>query len=236
MRRKPGRGRSSLLTSGEKLHTRLTRIEELQGSREQRTYVFMPRHAEMKPAAFPEGEAPQRGDLVIFFEPLHATAEEAAMSLQEFGERYRQKTDLAPVALPWKRDLGQADPPPRSDPDPELETFAEDRKAPDIRPLDPGEMREAADRLMRLGHLFSRSVTKSALGGGEVPLADEALPRAEFCSSSGGTLLIRIWRHAADSAKPRQATGRDREQWPAAFRRFLAQCSPTFTTTNDEDD
>ena len=40
-------------------------------------------------------------------------------------------------------------------------------------------------------------------------------------------------RQSAERAEPwREATARDREQWPAAFGRFLAQLSPTFATTN----
>jgi hypothetical protein len=196
----------------------------------------MPKHAEMKPAAFPEGEGPMRGDLIIAFEPLHATAEEAAMSLQEFRERCCQKADLAPVALPWKRDLGQADPPSRSYPDPELEQLAEERKAPDIRPLTDVELRDVASGLLKTGNLFSCPAARSALAGGEVPLGDESVPRTEFASSSAGTLLIRIWTQAGEVAKPREATVQDRSRWPAAFQRFLAQCSPTFSTTTATDD
>jgi hypothetical protein len=238
-RRKPGRGRSSLLTSGEKLHTRLARIEELQGHRGRRTYVFMPRHDEMKPVAFPDGEGPERGDLCIVFEPLHATAAEAAMSLQEFGERYRQKADLAPVELPWKRDLGHADPPTHRDPDPELEALAESRTEPNVRPLESHELRDATDRLLRTGNLFSSGVVRGALSGGTVPLDGDQFPCAEFATSDKGTTILRMRQSAERAERWREATDRDRGQWPAAFGRFLAQLSPTFattTTTTTEDD
>ena len=165
---------SSLITSGEKLHTRLARVEELQGRRGQRTYVFMPKHAEMKPVEFAEGEAPERGDVIIAFEPLHATAEEAVLTVEEFRERFCQRADLAPVSLPGKSVFERADPP--------------------------------------------------VYGAPELELTDESYPKAEFASSTTGTLLIRVLRHAGDCPKPRPATDADREAWPTTFQKFIEAC------------
>jgi hypothetical protein len=232
-RKAPRRG--ALFPSAARLHAQLAKVEALQGRRGQRLFVFMPVHAEQQPATFAEGEGPQRGDLVIAFEPLHETAEEAALSLEQCRERHCQKTDLAPAPLPWKRDFSRADPPPRQDPDAELEALAEPRAARDLRPLTGDEFHQAAAGLLKSGHLFHRSVARSALSGGTVPLSDgDAFPCPGFAMTDKGTLIFRMRRNAEHADAWREATDKDRERYPLAFSRFLAQCSLTFSPTTEE--
>ena len=100
--RRKARRRGALFPSAERLHVQLAKIEALQGQRGQRLFVFMPVHAEQQPATFAEGEGPQRGDLVIAFEPLHATADEAAMTVEQLRERYCQRTDLGTRPPAWE--------------------------------------------------------------------------------------------------------------------------------------
>ena len=206
----------------EKLHARLAHVEEAQGARGRRTFIFFP-EAGSAPAAFPEGEGPGRGDICIVFPTLR----EAGETLESFLDRERPHAMASAPAgreLPWKTVKGDA-PARRRDPDAELEALAEELHAPDIRPLTEDEMRVAAGRLFQTGNAFSRSVVRSTLAGGQIPLAEaDEYPRAEFASSSTGTLLIRIWRHPGEQPKPRPATDDDREQWSTTFHRFIEAC------------
>ena len=217
--RRTPRPRKALLPSGEKLHTRLALIEQAQG-RTRKAFVFMPVAKDSKPAQSPEGDGPQRGDVVIYFPPLFDTEAEARMSVDAFVEQACRRADLAPVpvALPWKRTLTAPDPPQRSrDPDPELEAPSEEPRTSDVRPLTDAEMREAMSGLAATGNLLRRHVVRGALTGGELPLGDdESYPLAEFASSTTSTLLIRIWNHRGEQPKPRPATEVDRE--PRAWR------------------
>jgi len=232
--RRPPRPRKSLSPSGEKLHARLALVEEAHGLRSRKTFVYFlpPPGAPRK--ALPEGEGPERGDLCIVFPPLFDTAEEAQLTVEAF----REQACLAPVALPWKRTLAVADPPQRGrDPDRELEAVAEEREASDIRPLTEDEMRDAARGLLQTGNLFRRHVVRGALAGGQVPLGDdEEFPRAEFASSTTGTLLIRVWTYRGDQPKPRPATDADREQWASTFLRFIEACLGRSATSEHPDD
>jgi hypothetical protein len=66
---------------------------------------------------------------------------------------------------------------------------------------------------------------RDALTGGHVPLGDdEAFPRAEFASSTTGTLLIRVWNYRGEQPKPRPATEADRLAYPSTFSNFIATC------------
>jgi hypothetical protein len=66
---------------------------------------------------------------------------------------------------------------------------------------------------------------RSVLGSGQIPLAEaDEYPRAEFASSTTGTLLIRIWRYPGEQPKPRPATADDHEQWATPFHRFIEAC------------
>ena len=219
--RRSRRPRKALLPSPGKLHHRLTLVEEAQGSRARRTFIFFP-EAGSASAAFPDGEGPRRGDICIAFPTLR----EAGETLESFLDRERPHALASAPAgreLPWKMVKGDA-PARRRDPDAELEALAEELHAPNIRTLTEGELREAARGLFQTGNAFSRSVVRSALAGGELPLADEEYPRAEFASSTTGTLLIRIWRYPGEQPKPRPATDADREQWSSTFQRFIDLC------------
>jgi len=119
--RRKARRRGALFPSAERLHVQLAKIEALQGQRGQRLFVFMPVHAEQQPATFAEGEGPQRGDLVIAFEPLHATADEAAMTVEQLRERYCQRTDLGTRPPGWERVSARDDGPPRRSPGADVE-------------------------------------------------------------------------------------------------------------------
>jgi hypothetical protein len=127
--------------------------------------------------------------------------------------------------LPWKR-TDREPPLTRRKPDPELEELAEERQAPaQIRPLTDDELKDAARGLFQTGNAFSRSAVRSALAAGELPLSEaDEYPRAEFASSTTGTLLIRIWRHPGEQPKPRPATEADREAWPRTFSKFIEAC------------
>jgi len=230
--RRPPRRRKALLPSGEKLHTRLALVEEAEGARQRRTFIFMPQAGAPR-ADFPEGEGPHRGDLCIVFRPVS----EAGETLESFLARERRHSaEEAPVlrALRWAT-VGHEPPGRRRDPDAELEELAQERQLPDIRPLTEDEMREAGG-LLQTGNAFSRSVVRSTLAGGELPLADEEYPRAEFASSTTGTVLIRIWRYAGEQPKPRPATDADREQWASTFRRFIEACLGRGATSEHPDD
>jgi hypothetical protein len=100
-------------------------------------------------------------------------------------------------------------------------------------------MREAMSGLLTTGNLLRRHVVRDALTGGQVPLGDdEEFPRAEFASSTTGTLLIRIWRYRGEQPRPRPATEADREQWASTFRCFIEACLAHSTEAehpNDED-
>jgi hypothetical protein len=119
-RRKARRCRA-LFPSAERLHVQLAKIEALQGQRGQRLFVFMPPHAEAKPAEFGPGEGPQPGDPVIYFEPLHATAEEAAIPVEQLRERYCQRTDRGTRPPAWERVSARDGGPPRRSPGADVE-------------------------------------------------------------------------------------------------------------------
>jgi len=97
-------------------------------------------------------------------------------------------------------------------------------------------MREAGG-LLQTGNAFSRSVVRSVLASGELPVAQaDEYPRAEFASSTTGTLLIRIWRYPGEQPKPRPATDADREQWTSTFHRFIEACLGHGATSEHPDD
>ena len=52
--------------------------------------------------------------------------------------------------------------------------------------------------------------------------------------SDRGTLIFRMRRSAEHVDAWREATGQNREWYALAFSRFLAQCSPTFVTTPED--
>jgi hypothetical protein len=226
-RRNRVRRRSALPPSPDSLERRLARIEEKLGAFEAETFVQFEGEAPLNCSPNGTRSAPIAGDRLIWFESLHDQGEDKLTP-----EEYRAKhcrNDIRPppnVTLPTK--------PLLRDPDPELEQLAEERKTPDIRPLTDAELRHVASGLLKTGNLSSRPAARSALAGGEVPLGDESFPRAEFATSTAGTLLIRTWTHAVDHARPRAATEEDRTRWRAAFARFLAQVSPLFRTPDDE--
>jgi hypothetical protein len=70
----------------------------------------MPTSANAPLATFAEGEGPQPGDLVVCFPPLFDTAEEAALSVEEYRKGTCSGTEAPAAALPLRRDLGRADP------------------------------------------------------------------------------------------------------------------------------
>ncbi|RPH68284.1 MAG: hypothetical protein EHM78_19375 [Myxococcaceae bacterium] len=223
--RRPSRRRKALLPSLEKLHTRLALVEEAQGLRTRKAFVFMPQSRESKFAEFPESEGPQRGDLVIYFEPLFDTAAEAQLTVEAFRDQACAKSSPDPRPLPWKRTLAAPDPPQRGrDPDAELEGLAEERKAPDIRPLTEGELQDAARGLLQTGNLFRRGVVRDALAGGQVPLSDsDRYPCPEFGVSDRGTVLFRMRRSAARVDRWRAATDGDKDRWSTSFRAFCEE-------------
>jgi hypothetical protein len=220
-RRKPRR-RGSLFPSAERLHGQVSKLEELKVLRVRKTFIFFPEAGSTPPKAFPEAEGPERGDLCIYFPPLG----DAGETLESFLDRERPHALASAPAgreLPWRTVKGEA-PVRRRDPDAELEALAEEREAPDIRPLTEGELQGAARGLLQTGNLVRCGVVRDALAGGQVPLGDDE--ESEFAGSDRGSLLIRIWNHRGEQPRPRAATESDRERWPSAFERFLAQCFP----------
>jgi hypothetical protein len=212
-----------LIPSAERLHSQLAKVEELQGLRDRRTLISMPRSKESKAT---ECEGLERGDLYIYFEPLFDTEAEARMSVEAYCERTCLRRSPDPSPLPWKRTLRALHPPERGrDLDPELDALASDPNPSGLRPPTPGEIHKAMSGLLTKGNPLRGHVVRDALTSGQVPLGDdEAFPCAEFCSSDRGTLLIRIWRHTGDHPRPRPATDSDREQWSSTFHRFIEAC------------
>jgi hypothetical protein len=179
----------------------------------------------------------RRNDLVLYFPPLHDTEAKAEMSVEEYCAQTCRKSHIEPPVLPLKRDLQRVEPPQRSrDPDVELDSLAAEPETSDIRPLTSDEMQDAARGLLQSGHLF-RHVVRSALSGGQVPLGnDEEFPRAEFASSTTGTLLIRVWTYRGEQPRPRPATNADRAQWSTTFHRFIDACLARSAETEPPND
>jgi hypothetical protein len=123
------------------------------------------RSEEAKPVEFADGEGPQRGDLVIYFPPFFETEAEAAMTPEEYLAWMRTAA-VAPVPLPCTQTLKSDALQCRRPPDPELDELAEVRAVPELRALTTAEMRNAAGRLLRTGHLFARIVVRGALQTG----------------------------------------------------------------------
>lgn len=136
-RRSPARPRSSLLTSGEKLNTRLVRAkQQIAEQRGRGVFIFFGLAPGSPPGpGLAEGERPQKGDVCIYFPSLDASPEEAQQTIADLRAQACQASLDSTPSLNWKRTLTPTDPPQhRREPDPELEALAEERTAADLRP------------------------------------------------------------------------------------------------------